>query len=216
MSQPLAQENPSAPPAAGTRSRRAPGRRWRPGAIGLAALLVAAILSLPVLAVAAHLFERTDLMGHLASTLLPRYIENTLWMMLGVPLGTAVVGTGTAWLVTMCRFPGRRIFEWAMILPLAAPAYILAYVYSDFLQHSGPVQTGLRELMGWGPREGWVPNIRSLPGAILMFVLTLYPYVYLLARAAFLEQSVGVFEAARTLGCSAWAAFRRIAASRWR
>ncbi|MCR9221329.1 MAG: iron ABC transporter permease [Alphaproteobacteria bacterium] len=186
-------------------------RRWRPGAIGLIALAVALTLSLPVLTVAAHLFQSTDLMGHLAGTLLPRYIGNTLWMMVGVPIGVGVIGTACAWLVTMCRFPGRLIFEWALILPLAAPAYILAYVYSDFLQHSGPVQTGLRDLMGWGPREGWFPNVRSLPGAILMFTLTLYPYVYLLARAAFLEQSVGVFEAARTLGCSAWAAFRRIA-----
>jgi len=111
----------------------------------------------------------------------------------------------------MCRFPGRRFFEWALVLPLAAPAYILAYVYSDFLQHAGPVQTGWRELMGLGPREGWFPNIHSLPGAILLFVLTLYPYVYLLARAAFLEQSVSVFEAARSLGCSAGSAFRRVA-----
>lgn len=186
-------------------------RRWRPGAIGLAALTIAAIISLPILTVAAFLFQETDLMGHLAESLLPRYIANTVWMMIGVPAGTAVIGVGCAWLVTMCRFPGRLILEWALILPLAAPAYILAYVYSDFLQHSGPVQTAVRELMGWGPREGWFPNIRSLPGAIILFTLTLYPYVYLLARAAFLEQSVGVFEAARTLGCSAFAAFRRIA-----
>lgn len=202
---------PPGPASGGGRKSRARRRGWRPSVIGIAALGVAAVLALPVLAVAAHLFERTDLMGHLAETLLPRYIGNTLWLMLGVPLGTAVTGTGCAWLVTMCRFPGRRLFEWALILPLAVPAYILAYVYSDFLQHSGPVQTGLRDLMGWGPREGWFPNIRSLPGAILLFTLTLYPYVYLLARAAFLEQSVGVFEAARTLGCSAWSAFRRIA-----
>jgi iron(III) transport system permease protein len=196
-------------PSHGERSSKC--RRWRPGPIGLGALFVALILSLPVITVAAHLLQSSELMGHLVGTLLPRYIENTIWMMIGVPLGTAVIGTGCAWLVTMCRFPGRLIFEWALIVPLAAPAYILAYVYSDFLQHSGPIQSALRDMMGWGPREGWFPNVRSLPGAIMMFTLTLYPYVYLLARAAFLEQSVGVFEAARTLGCSAFEAFRRIA-----
>ncbi len=181
------------------------------GATRMLALAVALLLALPVGAVAAHIFQQTDLMGHLAETVLPRYIQNTLWMMLAVPLGTAVIGAGCAWLVTMCRFPGRRIFEWALILPLAAPAYILAYVYADFLQHAGPVQTGLRSAMGWGPRDGWFPNVRSLPGAIMMFTLTLYPYVYLLARAAFLKQSVGVFEAARTLGMGPWRAFHRIA-----
>lgn len=182
-----------------------------PGPLGFAALTVAALLTLPIGAVALHLLEPSEWMGHIARTLLPSYIANTLWLMIGVPIGTAVIGAGCAWLVTMCRFPGRRVFEWALVLPLAAPAYILAYVYSDFLQHSGPVQTGLRGLMGWGPREGWFPEVRSVPGAVLMFTLTLYPYVYLLARAAFLEQSVSVFEAARTLGCSAWSAFRRIA-----
>jgi len=193
--------------------RRVTGRRarWRPSALGLLALLTALVLALPVLAVGAHLFDESEIMGHIVATLLPRYIENTLWMMVGVPLGVAVIGTGCAWLTTMCRFPGRLIFDWALILPLAAPAYILAYVYSDFLQHSGPVQTGFRAVTGFGPREGWFPNIRSLPGAIMMFTLTLYPYVYLLARAAFLEQSVGLFEAARTMGCSALQAFRRIA-----
>jgi iron(III) transport system permease protein len=191
---------------------RLPRRQFRmPGPLGLAALVVALLLALPIGAVALHVFEPSEWMAHIAKTLLPAYIANTLWLMIGVPLGTAVIGAGCAWLVTMCRFPGRRLFEWALVLPLAAPAYILAYVYSDFLQHSGPVQTGLRELMGWGPREGWFPEVRSVPGAVIMFTLTLYPYVYLLARAAFLEQSVGVFEAARTLGCSAWGAFRRVA-----
>ncbi len=179
--------------------------------MGLSALLIAAVLLVPVFTVTAYLLEETDLMSHLAATVLPRYLENTLWMMLAVPILTAAIGIGCAWLVTMCRFPGRRVFEWALVLPLAAPAYILAYVYSDFLQHSGPVQMAVRDLMGWGPREGWFPNIRSLPGAIAMFSLTLYPYVYLLARTAFLEQSVGVLETARVLGASPWGVFGRVA-----
>jgi iron(III) transport system permease protein len=122
-----------------------------------------------------------------------------------------VIGVGTAWLVTMCRFPGRRVFEWALILPLAVPAYVMAYTYTDFLQFTGPVQSLLREVMGWGPRDYWFPQIRSLGGAIVMLALVLYPYVYLLARAAFLEQSVCALEVSRTLGCGPWASFYRVA-----
>ena len=197
--------------AAQRSQRRMPGRSRLPGPLGVLALAVALLLALPVIAVALHLGETGEWTDHIAKTLLPGYVENTVWLMVGVPLGTGAIGTGCAWLVTMCRFPGRRIFEWALVLPLAAPAYILAYVYSDFLQHSGPVQTELRAVMGWGPREGWFPEVRSLSGAVAMFTLALYPYVYLLARAAFLEQSVAVFEVARTLGCNAWGAFRRVA-----
>jgi len=190
---------------------RPPVRSLWPGPLGIAALAVAALLAMPILVVALHLLQPSEWIGHIAKTLLPSYIVNTLWLMVAVAIGTAFIGTSCAWLVTMCRFPGRRIFEWALILPLAAPAYVLAYVYTDFLQHSGPVQTGLRALMGWGPRDGWFPEIRSVPGAALMFTLVLYPYVYLIARSSFLEQSVSVFEAARTLGCDARTAFRRIA-----
>ena len=190
------------------RARRASLSVW---ALGLAALIVAGLVAVPLLTVAWNLTRSTDLMGHLAATVLPGYVVNTLWMMLGVPVLTILIGAGTAWLVTMCRFPGRRIFEWALILPLAAPAYVLAYTYTDCLQHSGPVQALLRDLTGWGPRDYWFPNIRSLPGAIALFSLTLYPYVYLLARAAFLEQSVCVLEASRTLGAKPWNAFTRVA-----
>jgi len=197
--------NETEPPA------RRPRRRLLPTVPALLAIGVAGLLSLPILTVASFLFRKTDLLDHLAETVLLGYVVNTLWMMVLVPAGTAVIGVGCAWLVAMCRFPGRRLFEWALVLPLAAPAYVLAYVYTDFLQHSGAVQTGLRSVTGWGPRDYWFPEIRSLPGAIAMFVLTLYPYVYLLARAAFLEQSVCVLEVSRTLGQSAFGAFRRVA-----
>jgi len=199
-------------------SHGAPAWKHRPrragilaGALGGVALVIALLVAVPIGAIAVNLIRPTEVMGHLAATVLPGYIINTAWMMLGVPLATIVIGTGMAWLVTMCSFPGRRFFEWAVILPLAAPAYVLAYTYTDFLQHSGPVQALLRDWTGWGPRDYWFPNIRSLPGAITLFALTLYPYVYLLARAAFLEQSVCVLEASRTLGAKPWAAFRRVA-----
>ncbi len=113
-------------------------------------LAVATLFVLPVIAVVVNIFAPSGgAWSHLAATVLPRYIANTLWLVLGVGLGVPVIGAGTAWLVTMCRFPGRRIFEWALILPLAVPAYVMAYTYTDFLQFTGPVQSLLRELMGW-------------------------------------------------------------------
>ena len=133
----------------------------------------------------------SDTWAHLASTVLPEYVENTLWLML---LGRGrgdVVGVATAWLTTMCRFPGRGFFEWALILPLAMPAYVMAYAYTDFFQFTGPVQSALRAWFGWGAREYWFPEVRSLGGAALIFSFVFYPYVYLLARAAFLAQGGG-------------------------
>lgn len=148
----------------------------------------------------------------MASTVLPHYIWTTIFLMSGVGLGTLIIGTGTAWLVTMCRFPGRRFFEWALVLPLAVPAYVIAYVYTDLLEFSGPVQVVLRDFFGWGNRQDyWFPEIRSLGGAITVMTLVLYPYVYLLARAAFLEQSVCVLEVSRTLGKTPWQSFREVA-----
>jgi iron(III) transport system permease protein len=120
-------------------------------------------------------------------------------------------GLTTAWLVAVCRFPGRRIFEWALVLPLAFPAYVIAYTYTDLLQVSGPVQTFIRDVTGWSARDYWFPPIRSLGGAIAMLSLVLYPYVYLLGRAAFVQQSSGILEAARTLGCGPWGAFLKVA-----
>ncbi|TCD14982.1 ABC transporter permease [Oricola cellulosilytica] len=143
-------------------------------------------------------------------TVMPRFIWNTLQLVLFVGVGTALVGTSTAWLVTLCRFPGRRVFEIVLALPLAFPAYVLAYAYTDLLDHPGPVQTFLRAVTGWGPRDYWFPEIRSLGGASLMLILVLYPYVYLLARAAFLRQSPTAYFAARTMGHGPWSAFFRV------
>ncbi len=127
-----------------------------------------------------------------------------------VASGTFMIGVGTAWLVTMTRFPGVRLFEIALVLPLAFPAYVLAYAYTHVLDHPGIVQSTLRDVTGWGPRDYWFPEIRSLGGAAVMLVLVLYPYVYLLARAAFLQQSGTTFLAARALGSSPWAAFFKV------
>ncbi|MET1084621.1 MAG: iron ABC transporter permease [Burkholderiales bacterium] len=182
------------------------------GTLAWIALGLAAMLAVPVLYVAGNLFVPSGgTWAHLVATVLPEYIRNTAWLAIGVGIGVMLVGVATAWLVTMCSFPGRRAFEWALILPLAVPAYVMAYAYTDFLEVSGPVQTWLREVTGWRVREYWFPDIRSLGGAISVMVFVLYPYVYLVTRAAFLEQSVGVLEVGRTLGHGAWGSFFRIA-----
>ena len=172
---------------------------------------VAALCLAPILAVAA-----AALAGDLATwrgliaTVLPGYALNTLVLVALVGCGTAMVGTGAAWLVAMYRFPGSRLFELVLVLPLAFPAYVLAYAYTDFLSHPGPVQASLRAVTGWGPRDYWFPNIRSLPGAALMLICVYYPYVYLLARTAFGQQSATAYLAARTLGRGPWGAFFRV------
>ncbi|MEN9481508.1 MAG: hypothetical protein RLZZ298_2903 [Pseudomonadota bacterium] len=173
------------------------------------ALVVALLAGLPVASVGLNLFVggTSSTWTHLSQTVLPDYIANTLWLCLGVGLGVGLIGVATAWLTTMHEFPGRRIFEWALVLPMAMPAYVMAYVYTDFLQFVGPVQTTLRETFGWQHGDYWFPDIRTLPGAVLMFVCVLYPYVYLLARSAFLERASGMLEAARTLGMGPWRAF---------
>ena len=175
-------------------------------------MLVAALVALPVVTVALHVFLPDEgAWRHIARVLLPEYVRNTLLLVTGTAVGVLALGLSTAWLVAVCRFPGRRIFEWALVLPLAFPAYVIAYTYTDLLQVSGPVQTFLRDVTGWSARDYWFPPIRSLGGAIAMLSLVLYPYVYLLARAAFVQQSSGILEAARTLGCSPWGAFAKVA-----
>ena len=151
-----------------------------------------------------------DTWNSLMATVLPRYAWTTVKLVVLVGIGTAAVGTATAWLVTTCSFPFRRTFEIVLALPLAFPAYVLAYAYTDLLDHPGAVQTALRNVTGWGPQDYWFPEIRSLGGAAAMLISVLYPYVYLLARAAFLKQSPTAYFAARTLGHSAWSAFWRI------
>ena len=149
---------------------------------------------------------------HLIDTGLARYAANSVLLVLLVALGVTLVGVGSAWLTVMCEFPGRRTVAWLLPLPLALPAYVIAYAYTDFLQFAGPLQSGLRALLGidgleWKARGYWFPEVRSLPGAALMFVLVLYPYVYLPVRAAFASGGASQFEAARTLGMSARRAF---------
>ncbi len=178
--------------------------------MGACALLV--VILAPVVAVLA--FANADTAGlwqHLQATVLPAYVANSLLLVAGVVATSALTGVGLAWLVTMHAFPCRRLLEYALILPLAMPAYILAYAWTDLLQVTGPVQQALREATGWSVRDYWFPEIRSLGGAIFVLSLALYPYLYLIARAAFAEQSVTAMEAARTMGLKRFAAFRRVA-----
>ena len=187
-------------------------RRMDWNALTVAAIAAAGLLAVPVAVVLGSLVTPAgDTWRHLAATVLPEYIGNTLWLMLGVGIGVSVIGVSTAWLTTLCRFPGRGFFEWALILPLAVPAYVMAYAYTDFFQFTGPVQTWLRAAFGWGPRAYWFPEVRSIVGAAVIFSFVFYPYVYLLARAAFLEQAAGMIEAGRSLGYGPWRSFFRLA-----
>ncbi len=147
---------------------------------------------------------------HLAATVLPGFVSNTAQLVALVGAGVAFGGTVTAWLVTNRRFPGVGFFEWALMLPLSMPAYVIAYVYTDWLEFAGPVQTALREVFGLARGDYWFPDVRSNGGAAAMFVVVLYPYVYLLARTAFIERPAVLVEAARTLGESARGAFWRV------
>lgn len=188
-------------------------RKFTSGAWSLwlgAGIAVAACL-LPMLAVLlAAMTGGTGTVRHLAQTVLGGYISNTVSLVALVSMGTFGIGVGAAWLVTMTRFPCVRLLEILLVLPLAFPAYVLAYAYTHVLDHPGVVQTALRDVTGWGPRDYWFPEIRSLGGAALMLTLVLYPYVYLLTRAAFLQQSGATFLAARALGNTAWGAFWRV------
>jgi iron(III) transport system permease protein len=181
-------------------------------ALAVAALVIAVLAAAPIASVWANLFAggTGDTWAHLAATVLPEYAANTLRLCLGVGIGVILVGVSTAWLVTMHEFPGRRWFEWALVLPLAVPAYVMAYTYTDLLQFVGPVQTGLRDMFGWQKGDYWFPDVRTLGGAVVMFVFVLYPYVYLLARTAFLERASGMLEVGRSLGLGAWGSFFRI------
>ncbi|MEL6928176.1 MAG: iron ABC transporter permease [Cyanobacteria bacterium J06600_6] len=176
-------------------------------------MAIAIIIALPILFVFSSVFTPSGaIWSHLVETVLQDYIVNSLWLMLLVGTGVCLIGVATAWLVTMCRFWGSRWLEWGLLLPLAAPAYLLAYAYTSMLDYFGPVQTALRNLFGWtSVQDYWFPEIRSLGGAAIMLLLVLYPYVYLLARVAFLEQSVCTIEASRSLGCSPWQSFFTVA-----
>ncbi|MEY5029430.1 MAG: Sulfate transport system permease protein CysW [Pseudomonadota bacterium] len=170
----------------------------------VALVLLAALLAWPSLSIWGAWLgvdaEQTDLIGHMLHTVLPDYAWTSLWLCLGVGVLVALLGSATAALVSLFQFPGRRWLEWALLLPMAMPAYVVAYAYTDFLQFSGPLQTALRQATGW--QGALWPDIRSLWGAVLVFTLTLYPYVYLLVKAALQEQASRLMEAARLLGAS--------------
>ena len=176
-------------------------RGWRLASLGVAFLVAA-----PILVVAAAWFTpATDIWRHIADTVLAELLRHTVVLVLGVGLGVLVLGTALAWLVATCEFPGRRYFDWALMLPLAIPAYVLAFVYVGLLDYSGPVQTGLRAVFG---ADGlWFPPIRSGGGVITVMVLAFYPYVYMLARAAFLAHGRTALETGRVFGLSPWKAF---------
>ncbi len=174
--------------------------------------LIAALIAVPIVVVLSQVFVNTgDTWQHLAETVLADYLLNSLWLMLGVGIGVITIGVSTAWLVTNCQFWGVRWWQWLLLTPLAAPAYVLAYTYTEFFAFEGPVQSFLRQVTGWQFGDYWFPNIRSLGGAIAMLILVLYPYVFLLARVAFLEQATCSLEASRSLGCGPWRSFWTVA-----
>ncbi|PPB79803.1 iron(III) transport system permease protein [Albidovulum inexpectatum] len=182
------------------------------GIWSIGAALIAALVLLPILSVVVMALSPTEnIWPHLLRTTLPRYATNTAILTLGAGALAAAIGTGAAWLVTMYRFPGARILEWALLFPLAIPAYIAAYALVDFLDYSGPVQVALRETFGWSSaRDYWFPQIRSRWAAVVVLSSALYPYVYMMARAAFREQSAGSYEVARALGAGPLGLFWRV------
>jgi iron(III) transport system permease protein len=180
---------------------------WSMGAAVIAALVLAPVVAVAVIALA----PAENIWPHLVATVLPRYLGTTLVLMAAVAVMTAVMGTVTAWLVTMHRFPGRGWLDVALLFPLAIPAYVGAYALVDFTDYAGPVQTALRGAMGWtSARDYWFPETRSLGFAALVLSSALYPYVFLLARAAFREQSGCTYEVARALGTGPCALFLRV------
>ncbi|WP_250658539.1 ABC transporter permease [Alkalimarinus coralli] len=178
----------------------------------LSSAFIAFMVGLPIIAVFYLAFyPEENIWPHLLDTVLSGYVSSTLILMTGVGSLSLFMGVGSAWLVTMCKFPGRKMLEWALLLPFAVPAYVIAYVYTDLLEYAGIVQGTLRELFGWSSyKEYWFPEIRSMGGAITMMALVLYPYVYLMSRAAFLEQSMSLFSVSRNLGHTPLQSFFRV------
>ncbi|MCG9554019.1 iron ABC transporter permease [Vibrio sp. Isolate31] len=173
--------------------------------------LIALLLVFPVLAIfTTAVGETNELFSHLMSTVMPTYAYNTVVLVIGTMFLSLLFGIPSAWIMAMCRLPGEKVLQWALVLPLAMPAYIVGYIFTDWFDFAGPVQILLRDLTGWGAGEYWFPDIRTLSGAITVLSLVLYPYVYLLCRAAFMEQNVSLLQSARLLKCSPWESFRRI------
>ncbi|MEK1943778.1 MAG: iron ABC transporter permease [Pseudomonas sp.] len=179
-------------------------RRWYAISFAISALV---LLPLSVLLLSWQTIDH-EIWAHLWDTQMPRLLGNTLILLLGVGFGVTLLGVSLAWLTSLCEFPGRRWLDWALMLPFAIPAYVLAFVFVGLLDFSGPLQSLLREWFGTGLR---LPRVRSTGGVIVVLVLVFYPYVYLLARSAFLAQGKGLMEAARILGQSPWQAFWRVA-----
>ncbi|MDE0590028.1 iron ABC transporter permease [Halocynthiibacter sp. C4] len=186
--------------------------RLRPDLWSIGALLIALTVAAPIVAVVWIAFHPTEnIWPHLMATTLPRYLTNTLVLMISVGTLSAAVGTGAAWLTTMYLFPGVRWFQWLLLLPLAVPAYLGAYGIVDFLEYAGPVQTLLRDVMGYtNGRDYWFPQVRSMGSAIVVLTAALSPYVFLLARAAFREHSGGSYEVARALGAGPFKRFWKV------
>ncbi len=173
---------------------------------------IALLITLPIISVVyLALFPEENAWPHLIDTVLPSYLKNTAILMIGVGSLSLLIGTGAAWLISMYNFPGKKWLSWGLLLPFAVPAYVIAYVYTDLLEFAGPVQSAIREMMGWSSaKDYWFPSIRSMGGAIIMMSLVLYPYIYMLARAAFLEQSVSLYRVSRSLGTTPFNFFIRV------
>src|SRR6478672_5474953 len=181
---------------------------WSVAATIISLIAIAPVVTIFVLA----LQSSGDTWSHLVANVLPGAVRRTLALMAGVSALTLLIGTGTAWLVTMYRFPGRSVFQWLLLLPLAIPTYIIAYCYLELFDYSGTLQTALRHIFTWqNAKDYWFPDIRSVGGAIFVMSMVLYPYVYITARASFLAQSVCVLEVSRTLGRNAAATFFEVA-----
>jgi len=178
----------------------------------LSSLIIGAILSLPLLTLFVEaLVTDGESFAHIRETVLNDYIINTLLLMFSVGGLVILIGVPLAWLIAVCEFMGRAFFKWALVLPLAMPAYIVAYTYTDLLDYAGPVQIFLRDWFGWqSASDYWFFDIRSLAGAAIMLALVLYPYVYLMVRASFLEQNATLSHAARMLGASPKKSFFKV------
>jgi len=179
--------------------------------LSLISILISLLLSAPIWVMLGQIFVDTrSIWQHLWQTVLLDYVTNSLLLMFGVGVGVLLLGVSTAWLTSCCEFPFRRSLTLLLLLPMAMPAYIIAYTYTGLLDFAGPVQSWIRAVTGLAYGQYWFPPIRSLTGAMLMLALVLYPYVYLLARAAFLAQSSTLLDVSRTLGLSAWQSFYRV------
>lgn len=188
-------------------SRQGLSMFWRAGSWLLALLLFTPLLALVYEASA----PTGEIFAHLRNTVLGTYILNTVLLILGVGVLGLILALPAAWIMANCEIPGKRYLQWLLVLPLAMPSYVVAYIYTDLLEYAGPVQRLLRDLTGWeSAADYFFPDIRSLGGAVIILALVLYPYLYLLARTSFLEHSQSQMLASRLLGCSPVTSFLRV------